>query len=108
MAPEQAQGLRVDSRADVYALAAVAYRCLTGRHPFTAPDTPALLYAVVHRMPMQPTELGTFESDLDRWVALALAKAPGDRFATGAQLADALALAVDGALEAKLRKRADA
>ena len=108
MAPEQAQGHRVDARADVYALAAVAYRCLTGRHPFTAPDTPALLYAVVHRMPMRPTALGTFDPDLDRWVALALAKDPDVRFATGAQLAETLAYALDGALDAKLRKRADA
>jgi len=108
MAPEQAQGLRVDARADVYALAAVAYRCLTGRHPFTAPDTPALLYAVVHRMPMKPTALGTFDPDLDRWVALSLAKVPEERIPTGTQLAEALALALEGALDPKLRKRADA
>ncbi|HEY5937360.1 MAG TPA: serine/threonine-protein kinase, partial [Kofleriaceae bacterium] len=108
MAPEQAQGLRVDSRADIYALAAIAYRCFTGRHPFTGPDTPALLYAVVHRMPVRPTALGAFAVDLDRWVALALAKDPDERFDTGQLLADALAAAFDGKLDPKLRKRADA
>jgi len=107
MAPEQAQGHRVDARADVYAIAAVAYRCLTGRPPFTAPDTPALLYAVVHAMPTRPSELGLFGPDLDRWVAIALAKKPDDRFATGAALAEALAQALAGELDARLRKRAD-
>jgi len=108
MAPEQAQGHRVDARADVYSLAAVAYRCLTGRLPFTAPDTPALLYAVVHQMPMRPTALGTFDPDLDRWVALALAKDPDERLPTGTQLAATLALAFSGSLDPKVRKRADA
>jgi eukaryotic-like serine/threonine-protein kinase len=107
MAPEQAQGRRPTTRADIYALAAVAYRCLTGRHPFAAPDTPSLLYAVVHRMPARPCDLGELPADVDRWVALALAKSPDDRFATGAALADALAQALAGALDAKLRRRAD-
>jgi serine/threonine-protein kinase len=108
MAPEQAQGLRLDARADVYAIAAVAYRCLTGRHPFTAPDTPSLLYAVVHTMPARPTALGAFDPDLDRWVALALAKAPDDRFPTGAAVAEALGQAIAGQLDPRVRKRADA
>ncbi|HEY4057946.1 MAG TPA: hypothetical protein VGM39_15130, partial [Kofleriaceae bacterium] len=108
MAPEQAKGDRVDARSDVYAIAAVAYRCLTGRHPFTATDTPALLFAVVHRMPLRPGDLGPLGEDVDRWAAIALAKSPDDRFATGAELADALAMAVRGELDSKLRKKADA
>ena len=108
MAPEQARGERVDGRADVYALAAVAYRCLTGRHPFTAADTPALLFAVVHRMPLRPCDLGAFHEDVDRWAAIALAKAPADRYASGAEVADALAMAIRGELDARSRKRADA
>ncbi|HEV7555101.1 MAG TPA: serine/threonine-protein kinase, partial [Kofleriaceae bacterium] len=108
MAPEQARGNRVDGRADVYAIAAVAYRCLTGRHPFTGPDTPALLYAVVHRMPARPSELAPLDPDIDRWVALALAKSPDDRFASGAELSQALAQAIGGTLDGKLRRRADA
>jgi serine/threonine-protein kinase len=108
MAPEQAQGLRVDSRADTYALAAIAYRCLTGRYPFTATDTPALLYAVVHRTPARPGALAELPADVDRYFALALAKKPDDRFATAHDVADALAAALDGALDPKLRRRADA
>ena len=109
MAPEQAQGKRVDHRADIYALGAVAYRCLTGRHPFNAPDTPGLLYAVVHRMPMRPSEANeAVTEEIDRWLALALAKSPDDRYATGAALAAALDAALTTGLDPKARKRADA
>ncbi len=108
MAPEQARGQRVDTRADLYAIAAIAYRCLTGRHPFTATDTPSLLYAVVHRAPVRPGALAELPHDVDRWCALALAKSPDDRFASGAELADALAAAIAGQLDPKLRRRADA
>ncbi|MGE5183241.1 MAG: serine/threonine-protein kinase [Acidobacteriota bacterium] len=108
MAPEQARGQRVDTRADLYALGAIAYRCATGRHPFNAPDTPSLLYQVVHKMPVRPSALAELPADVDRWCALALAKAPDDRFASGRALADAAAAAFAGALDAQLRRRADA
>jgi serine/threonine-protein kinase len=108
MAPEQAQGKRLDGRADLYALAAVAYRCTTGRHPFSGSDTPALLYAVVHRMPQRPGEAAELPADLDRWFAIALAKVPADRPATGCELADALDAALAGALDPRLRRRAEA
>ena len=107
MAPEQAQGRQLDGRADLYALAAVAYRCLTGRHPFSAADTPALLYAVVHKMPPRPGETIELPADVDRWFAVALAKRPGDRFATGDELARALDAALAGALDPRLRKHAE-
>jgi serine/threonine-protein kinase len=106
MAPEQAQGKRVDGRADVYALAAVIYRCLTGRHPFSGTDTPTLLYSVVHRMPLKPSSLAEVHADVDACLAVALAKDPDDRFATGAAFATALEAALAGTLEPALRKRA--
>jgi len=108
MAPEQAQGKQLDGRADLYALAAVAYRCVTGRHPFSGADTPALLYAAVHKMPPQPSAAAELPLDVDRWFALALAKDPDGRFATGAAMASAFDAALAGALEPRLRKRADA
>jgi eukaryotic-like serine/threonine-protein kinase len=107
MAPEQAQGRRLDGRADLYSLAAVAYRCITGRHPFSGADTPALLYAVVHKMPPRPGETVELPPDVDRWFAVALAKDPDDRFASGGELARALDAALAGALDPKLRKHAE-
>ena len=106
MAPEQAQGKRVDIRADLFALAAIAYRCLAGRHPFNATDTPSLLYAVVHRMPPRPGELADLPDDVDRWFAIALAKDPADRFPTGEAFTRALAAALAGDLAPDLRRRA--
>jgi len=108
MSPEQAQGKPVDARADLYALGAIAYRCLTGRHPFHAAETAALLYAVVHRRPPRPGALAEVPADLDRWCAIALARSPADRFATGGALADALSDALHDALAASHRSRGDA
>ncbi|MEJ7603603.1 MAG: serine/threonine-protein kinase [Kofleriaceae bacterium] len=107
MAPEQAQGLRVDHRADLYALAAIAYRCITGRHVFEAGELPALLYAIVHRTPVRPGALAEVPSDVDRWFAIALAKAPADRFPSGAVLVGSLARAFAGQLDGPARRRGD-
>ena len=107
MAPEQAQGKPVDAHADLYALAAVVYRCLTGQHPYNGPDTPALLYAVVHRMPVKPSALADLPFDIDACLAIGMAKSPTDRFPTGEAFAQALTSALAGRLDAKARKRGE-
>src|SRR4029078_577887 len=74
MAPEQARGETVDHRADLYAFGAVLYRAITGRAPFAARDTPSLLYAVNHEMPLRPSALGPVSPAIEQFLALALAK----------------------------------
>ena len=108
MAPEQALGQPTGPRADLHALGAIAYRCATGRHPYDAADLAALLYAIVHRMPARPGTLAELLADFDRFCAIALAKAPDERFASGGELARALDAALAGALDPAIRARADA
>jgi eukaryotic-like serine/threonine-protein kinase len=91
MAPEQAAGAEIDHRADVYGLAALAYRCLTGRPPFFGPDIPSLLYQVVHTMPTRPGALVELPAEVDAVLLRGLAKRPADRHPSAGALAAALA-----------------
>ncbi len=93
MAPEQAAGDDVDHRADVYSLAAIAFRCLTGRPPFAGADAPALLYQVVHTAPPRASDLVALPASVDDVLARGLSKRPEDRPATAPALAEALAAA---------------
>ena len=89
MAPEQATGQPVDSRADVYALGIVAYEALTGRVPFSGP-TPVsiLLKHVSEPVPRPPaTELPAPMTDV---LEKCLAKAPEERFASATEFVAAL------------------
>jgi len=92
MAPEQARGDDdVDYRADLYALAAIAYRCVTGRPPFQGKDLMSILYKVINDAPAPPSEVASVAAAFDAVLAKGMAKAPRDRFHSGAELADALA-----------------
>ncbi len=106
MAPEQASGGRVDHASDLYALAAVAYRVVTGHPPFTGGELAEVLYRVVHTAPRRPTDLApALPHEVDLVLAIGLAKRPADRFATAAELADALEGALTGALPMAVRHR---
>ena len=56
MAPEQAQGLEtLDARADVFALAAIAYECICGTVPFPGSNGPSILLAILTKDADPPT-----------------------------------------------------
>ena len=94
MAPEQATGVAVDQRADIYALGVVAYELLTGRTPFQA-DTPVavLLKHVSAPIPIPSRE--TVPLPVLRPLLKCLAKAPADRWPTATAFVTALQLGLD-------------
>jgi serine/threonine-protein kinase len=91
LAPEVIAGGRAGAEADRYALAAVAFTVLTGRPPFEADRTEALLYAHVHRaVPRASALRGGLPREVDAVLARGLAKRPEDRPRSGASFAGAL------------------
>ena len=108
MSPEQARGATVDHRTDLYALAAVAYRGLTGQPPFAAREVAETLYRVVHTAPRRPSELVTLTPDLELVLAIGLAKQADLRFGSAAELVDAFVHAATGTLARSLRDHGEA
>ncbi|MDB4953558.1 MAG: serine/threonine protein kinase [Myxococcales bacterium] len=98
MAPEQASGGHVTHLADVYALGAIAYRCLTGRSPFKGKDLAELVYQVVHVPPARPGALGRVSRAIEDVLAVAMAKDPRRRFPSAMSFAQAFVLARRGRL----------
>ena len=84
MSPEQARGLPLDGRADLYSLGIVFHELLLGRVPYQADDSLAVgIMHITAPLPRLPAELGYLQPILDRL----LAKEPEQRFQNGAELA---------------------
>ena len=79
MAPEQAQGRTVDSRADVFSAASVFYCMLAGRSPFGSRDLPKMLEAILHENP-PPLAVSDAPEALRRVLEKALEKVPSNRY----------------------------
>ncbi len=98
MAPEQVTGERTDARTDVYALACVFFRMLTGKVPYERDSSVATLFAHVHDPPPALTsplcdQYPEFGPVLER----AMAKHPSDRYLSAGDFARDAAAALEGA-----------
>ncbi|WP_406697226.1 serine/threonine-protein kinase [Singulisphaera sp. Ch08] len=93
MAPEQASGVRreLTPAADVYGLGAILYELLTDGPPFRASTVMETVVLVLEREPPPPSQIRAgVPSGLEKICLRCLEKAPRDRYASAAELADDL------------------
>jgi hypothetical protein len=94
MAPEQASGRTksVGPAADIYALGAILYECLTGKPPFLGESVIDTLKQVIALAPTPPRRIrGSTPRELEAICLKCLNKDPGERYASAEALADDLA-----------------
>ncbi len=95
MSPEQFLGQPVDARSDLFAVGVLLFQLLTGTKPFKAQGIPALMQKVLNEPPLQLSTLRPELSPLMQDVIdKALARHPGDRFATADEFATTLSAAI--------------
>jgi len=91
LSPEQAEGKGVDHRADLYSLACVAYRCLSGRLPWTADTELGVALARTMRPPDPLGRLPGADPRLTAVIERGLVREVGARFQSAEQMTGALA-----------------
>ncbi len=91
MAPEQVEGRTCDARSDVFSLGTVLYFCATSRLPFIGRNPHHLLKLLLEGEYPDPLRLRpTIGADLAAITNKALARAPGDRYQSAAEMLDGL------------------
>lgn len=95
MSPEQIKGEPLDDRSDLYSLGIILYELFSGKRPFDADNMTALMYKQVHEA---PPPLRQLRPDLKPETLLIvkklIAKEPGKRIATAADLIKAIDAAI--------------
>ncbi|MGK0296889.1 MAG: DNA-binding response OmpR family regulator/tRNA A-37 threonylcarbamoyl transferase component Bud32 [Gammaproteobacteria bacterium] len=87
MSPEQAEGIPVDHRCDIYSAGVMIFEFLAGQKPYTAMTPAALIYQHVHAdIPQLPENLSQYQEIIDK----TMAKSPLDRYQSAKELIDVL------------------
>lgn len=97
LSPEQAAGMPIDHRTDIYSLGVVLFQMLAGRVPFSGPSP--VVIAVKHSLEEPPTVSQinpAISPQIEAVVMKALAKDPQQRYASAGELAQVLRAAVSG------------
>ncbi|MDX6527986.1 MAG: eukaryotic-like serine/threonine-protein kinase [Blastocatellia bacterium] len=91
LSPEQALGVEVDARSDLFSLGGLLYECIAGKPAFFGKNPIEICAKVMRDDPPPPSQLNQNVSrELDRITLKALAKKPDARFQTADEMIEAL------------------
>jgi class 3 adenylate cyclase len=87
MSPEQAKGLELDTRSDLFSFGAVLYEMVTGRLAFEGRTSALVSEALLNRSPLSPSVFNPgLPPELERIITKALAKDPSMRYQTAREM----------------------
>ncbi|MES1178724.1 MAG: serine/threonine-protein kinase [Myxococcales bacterium] len=90
MSPEQTQAKEVDQRADLWAIAVIAYECLVGARPFAGDSFGELVIAICTKPVPVPSQQATVPPGFDEWFVKGTQRDRNRRFASAREMADEL------------------
>ncbi len=87
LSPEQARGIKVDPRSDIYSMGCVLFELLTGEPPFVGDSPIAVAHQHVHEDPRWPSSVREeIPRELDSVVLKAMSKNPANRYQSAAEM----------------------
>ena len=91
LSPEQAKGIDVDPRSDLFALGALLYECTTGQPAFSGATVMEIAAQIIHVDPPAPSSVNPdVPAELDRITLRALSKRPEDRYQSAGEMIEDL------------------
>jgi serine/threonine protein kinase len=97
MSPEQAAGLKVDARCDLYAAGVTLYRMITGVHAFQSESVQGVLNQVMLGEFKRPSQvLSTLNPHIEQIILTAMRKQPSERFGSAREMKAALDAVLEG------------
>jgi serine/threonine protein kinase len=108
MSPEQANGVSIDARSDIYALGIVLFELITGREPYQA-ETPmaVLLKHMSEPLPSIRDVRSDVPETIEAVINMATEKNPDDRYASAGEMAQAFSEALAGRSTAETKRSID-